>query len=759
MKLYVSFWEAGRTEVAKDIINNIREVQALYDKYKFLNAIRPERKQHIHNPYSASFHAWLYYRLNIIEDSPEKVFDEDIMSNMPANVEDEHILNDRNDTLKDYLKIMLDSHPTQLAEVFDKFTPAIKIELLKMLASIDRLKVLVETKEIHDKILAFVNSYDSKINKNNYFVLFYKKYFSIQLTEDEQEFLRLERNEIAQERDMEWEANKLFINFATIAYALDEYTFEKQLERKPSSYYHGNAYSERVVIAMLYSSYISLLKGEVEFEYIYRQYAKYCELNGDTRFKAQALQYTVAKLWALIYGHSTTDSSVKKLLVKRLVNELRILKYPFYLHLNRSFPVLFAEITNEGDVEIFENELQSWDDDFQTKVDKYLQISLMYRTLNPKKASELFIKAMVDGTLRHGWRKDPIVHYDLVYSLGLILKKQWLQGADADKTIKEVYELVIRAYEISDGSGTSRGPYRFIEVIAKYDSDIAATYKDEYVKHEGKSNISNAIFTPIILSKVRMGLAIEQIEAHFDEFYVSYDYEGAPHADYYEQMFVVYLEIARSQLYPNEDRKAALDKANELIIQMEKENVRYYLSDTDFASEKKEFVKLCKEFDINPEIDSPKKTSSYSQSHSAAKEHAFQLELSQAKSLRKIKGAYKKLGNYKNGIYLKEDLSWQLLITKTIDFSGDISPFIEYLKSLNYPHSDYYSNNSEYIHHGVAHALSTPTHKQQMLDYLYDNGGHGGFHNMIKVYIQLNDRKMALGLLDRYIQLCKLLTT
>ena len=141
----------------------------------------------------------------------------------------------------------------------------------------------------------------------------------------------------------------------------------------------------------------------------------------------------------------------------------------------------------------------------------------MYKGVNPQRASELFIKAIVDGTLRHGWRKDPIVYYDLVSALGVLLEKQWLRDGELNSALDEVWNLVLRVYEISDGSGTSRGPYRFIETVAKFDRDIAIRYKDRYVKKEGRYSVSNSLYTPILLSRVRAGLSVESVEEGFGE--------------------------------------------------------------------------------------------------------------------------------------------------------------------------------------------------------------------------------------------------
>jgi hypothetical protein len=161
-----------------------------------------------------------------------------------------------------------------------------------------------------------------------------------------------------------------------------------------------------------------------------------------------------------------------------------------------------------------------------------------------------------------------------------------------------------------DGSGTARGPQRFIETVAKFDRDTAILYKEKYIEQEGRYNVSNSIYTPILLSKVRAGLSVESIEEGFGEFHIAYDYEAKPRAEYYEQKFIVYLEIAKSELYSDEEKIEALNKANEQISIMQNQGLTYYLSDTYYEDEVQEFSELCKKFNIEPNIKPGAKSSS-----------------------------------------------------------------------------------------------------------------------------------------------------
>lgn len=759
INLLVDFWQTGRKDISSELIDNIREVQNFYSNSGFFDLLDKQRRQYIRDPYSESFKSSIFYLMNIKKDTAKAVLYEVVIPGIEKS-KDKDFDSRRNITeLADaYLSTLINDQPSQLSSVVDELPDIMMIELLKLFTSVPGLNLFIKSLDVHDSIKRFVVNYDYELSENNYYILFFKKYFSLPVSPEEQKYLSARMEKIVAERDIDWHIYGYEKEFALIAYVLDSYSFEQQLARNEGEYFL-NTYAERVVYAALYSGYIRLITGQISFEYLYRQYASYCSLNSDTRYLSKFLLPSITELWVNIYGHSQVKSSTKKLLSKRLLDDFHIPKYSFYLKMSSEFPALFNSLVSEADLELFESKLTNWGDDFQSKVDRYLDLSRMYKDLNPQKASDLFVKAIVDGTLRHGWRKDSIVHYNLVNALGVMLERQWLKGSELDLALDQVWSLVLRAYDISDGKGTSRGPYRYIETVAMFDVDIAIRYKDRYVEREGRHNVANTLYTPIILSGVHTGLPIESVEKGFTEFRMKYDYESKPYSEYYEQKFVVYLEIAKSDLYPDDEKIEALNKANQQISAMEDEGLTHYLSDSCYGDEVASFLDLCKKFNINPNISrqqGPELTPG--RKYSPSNEIGFRKSLSAAKTKQKIRGAYKRLQNYKNGIELRDGKTWKILIDKTYELFGDINLFVSYLEGMNYPHSDNYSANARNAHLGLAYALQGFNSRQEALSYLYLNGGHGGFYNLIKTYAYMGDREMTTKLFNRYVSLCKLLT-
>lgn len=756
----VDFWSANRKDIANQLIGKIIIIQDLYKKYDFPKLMPKERRQIVGDPYWEHYESYLYYLICIKGDTVSKVLKERVQPYLKLE-ENEHSYSNnesgKEKVVNSFLRILLKNKPEKIAGLFGKFDDFAMLSLLKLGTDLSNLEIFINHTRWHGPIRVFLENNNLTLSKSNYHLIFYKKLFGLNITDVETSFMTDRRQEIVKERDIDWHMHEYHVEFAMIAYVFDEYSFEQELINDGE--HHLHYYSERVVYSALFRSYIQLLRKETSLEKIYRLYVQYCEINysGMPQY-GQALRVSISKIWAYIYVSSDSTNETKTLLKDKLFDELHVGKYVFFITLSSIDPELFSKVMSESDLKEFEDELDDWKDDFQSKTDRYLELSLMYKIINPKKASNLFIKAIIDGTLRHGWRKDPIIRYQLLYALEILLEHKWIKEEDLPKILDQVFDLVMRAIQISDGSGTSRGPYTFISIVAKYDRQLAAMYRDRYVEDEGRRNISNSINTPIVLSKVSAGFPMDDIEESLDEFYQDYDYEGKPKSDSYDEKFVVYVAIAQNDLYTEDEKKEALEKALSLINDMDKAGVSYYLGELEYKDTKVAFINLCEKYNISQPLKLSTSKDSYSHDYSKINEDNFVREVISAQSQQKIRAIYNKLSNYKNGIELQKADSWKSLIDKTYEQMGNIAPFINYMKACSYPHTDFYATNSKHLHLALAYALDNPNYKTEALQYLFYNGGHEGFFNVMKAYAEIGDKEMCLNLFQRFMSLCKLLT-
>lgn len=385
-------------------------------------------------------------------------------------------------------------------------------------------------------------------------------------------------------------------------------------------------------------------------------------------------------------------------------------------------------------------------------VDRCFELARLFSGVNQEKARLYITKGINDGALRHGWRKDTIVSYQLVDALEILWKNNWDTQESLKKFTNEVFELTLRLNDITDGKETWRGPYNVVELVANYDVDFAVNLKNRLIEKKLSHNFSNIVITSVLLGKVNLGLPLEEIENGMHELRQDYDYQGKPESDYYEQKIRVYLAVAEQELYADDVKKDASEKAFAEYEQMQSQNLSRYMSDRDFKKEKLKLVELSEKygkklkvtFDEKDEIKKKPKIS----------EEKFIKEFEKAKTKKQIGKLYFNLRNHQDEITISKLESWEILIDKTFETCKNIELFTEYLKEKHFPSFAFWTYNSEI---GVGAALKNIDTRQEMLRYLFKDTGHGGFLNVMKAFEVTKDKKMCVHLFKHYLKFCDFL--
>lgn len=749
----VLFWKADKKDIANEFRGQLQKIMDLYEKNKFLENLEESEYQHLGDPFYNQFENRIYYELVIKKKGVKDIFNNLIRKKhnkyKVLSKDNYYGLDEdpKSKFVKSFFRVCLKEKKEELFKLINDFNEYEFTAFLDVLRTINYLPVFIQSKSIHKKIKSFAEVYSQGLNEKNIFILFYKKFFDLKISVKEQEFVETELSKLREKRGVDWRIYKTHVDFSLISYVLDELSFEKFLKKQDG--YQFRYYNELGLYSVLFKNFIDLLKEEKKIEVIVRDYIRYINFYIEETDR-QYLKVDISFLWANIIANSKLDTQsllqVKNVLIKEKNN---IVPFDFYLQLNRLSSSIFNQIINESELGQYEDNLSAWSSDFPSYVDRCFELSTLFSSINSEKAKFYFKKGVIEGILRHGWRKDIIVSYLLVDALEILWKNNWETIEKLKQYSKEVFKLTLRVSEITDGKETWQGPYNVIKLIAKYDVALAEEYKKILIEKEGYYNFSNSVITSILTNKVKLGLPIEEIEKGMEEYRQDYDYEGKSRSDYYEQKFIVYLEIAECDFYTNEEKKIAFDKAYSQIEEI------YYLRDIDFKNEKLRFKKLCKKYEkkFNIEFDEkeePKKKSKTT-------EDKFIKEVEELKTPRQIQGKYKKLNNYNNGIILTKYESWKILVEKTFEINNNTQLFTKYLMENNFPHTDFWTNNSEYFHLGLAIALKNIDTRQETLNYLFKNSGHGGFVNIMKAYEVLGDKNMCLLLFNRYLKFCKLL--
>lgn len=755
IKNIVHLWRGKKEESAKYLIVQLEDLVKMYKHYDLPQHLKKMNDGRLIDPYWEEFEDWLYLQINVYGVSVRTLYNDVIRKNSTKMSVVNDIYNKEEfgveKLVKSFLRVCLNDKKEDIFELIDEFDEYQMLCMLEILTSKDYLPYFVKTPTIHSEIKSFITSLPEQVVKSNSYILFYKKFLNIQLTVNEIEFVKESLSQLGEKRAIDWKYYGIHIDFSIFSYVLEKYTFEKFF--MPSKVYSSHLYDELSLYSMLFTDFVSLLKGNKDIRRIIRDFIQYIDLNkynGIGNYLSDEISYLLAN----IFAESQIDfSSLNNLKGTLLRKDNNVIPFSFYQQLFSSNLNMFNVLITEGELIPLEENLLSWNEDFPSFVDRCFDISAFYSSIDNNKAKSYFIKGINEGILRHGWHKDIIISYLLTDALRIIWNKNWVSKEVRKKYAIDVFNLTLRVSDITDGDHTWRGPYIVIDIVSTSDLELAENFRD--ILKIKSFRINSLAISPILLSKVRSGFQIQEIEKGMEEFDYSYDYEGKPKANYFEQKFVIYIAIATCELYSDEEQEMAFYKAYEQVETVNSYNIRLAFRDEDFSSEKDMYEKLCSKYNkmLNLEVSKQE----VKENKNKIIENKFIEAIKKSSTKRQLQGKYKQLNNYNNGIVLEQFESWEVLIKKNYAIFNNIDLFLNYLKENHFPDMDFWTANSEYLHLGIAAALKDVNTRQEILAYLYENSGHAGFVNIMKAYGFLNDKNNCLALFDRYLKFCELI--
>ncbi|MBI4087052.1 hypothetical protein HY416_03700 [Candidatus Kaiserbacteria bacterium] len=746
------FRRAGKKTVVKFLVENLKEVQKIYDDKKYLNQIDPKSRPG--DPYWDNWQDWLYIRLTILGGGPKELLE--LVRNNYLHFSDKKDIPSTQESGKEKLvkslfRAILLSRPAGLHSILNELDQFEFVSLLDTVRLFGFLRFFTQDKRLQGKIKKRIESENITTDEATYFVGFYKKYLEIPLTTEEQSFLKGELDRLAKEREVDWSMRDYHTKFVLLAYSLGSFTFRSLIAESNE---HFRYYHERGVYAALFQAYICLLNGQSTLSEILRDFIIYVRHNNERT--SQHLKYQSSVLWADLFYEASKSLKLERLLPLkvRLLEEAQVIAaWPFYSSIKEQDAKLFDKLINETELSSFENLLDK--DDYQSYVNGCFTLASFFSGINKEKARFFFLKGIKEGMLRHGWRKDSIVSYQLVDALDILWRNNWESRERLIEYTNQVFNLALRVSDFTDGKGTWRGPYNVIELAAKYDIDLAMELREKLKKAKGYGVQDNLALEAILLGKVRLGISLVDLEKGMSDIRSDYNYENKLRPEAFEHKFKIYLEIANSDLYTDEERSKAFEEAYGLVERVKKEVVDYFLLDQEFRPYKILYLGFCKKYGNEENLILEEEKYPPEQ---AKPENDFLKKVRAAKTKSQISGVYKQLNNYKNHFVLSTEEAWNLLLEKTLKIQKNIKPFIKYLEQNSYPHTDFFTSNSRHLHIPLAIALGNPQMKPEALRHLHKNTGHGGFENMMKVYELLRDKEMARKVFVRYLQLCDFLS-
>jgi hypothetical protein len=748
----------GKYEISNELRNHVKQLFDIYKKNEYAESL--EENENLDDPIWERWEDYMYYRIVIKADKIEKIFKEIVRpeyTNMRDFGKYSFSEEGKEKLVKSFMRVCLKYRINDFINIINIFDEYEFKSLLDILRNLEFLPIMFQNSNLQKIIKEkLVKQKIGFSDSNSYFIL-YKKLLQIKLNKSELSFAEKEYSRLKDIRSVDYHRLDVPLNYAALSYVLEKNTFKYYLRKQDGHPFR--IYFELGLYSALYIDYIGLLQHNKNVEAVIRDFIGYVSFYTTGTYDQRYLNKDISYMISFIF--SASDSNVSILLrLKRLLlsTKSNFSPYHFYLQLFFNNPDIFSRLINEGDLKNYEDELYNWKEDYQSYVDRCFQIALFYSNIDSSKSVEYIIKGINDGILRHGWRKDTIVSHDLIYSLGLLWKNNWEPKNKLIKSTKEILDMTLKVADITDGKETWKGPYNLIELILKYDLDLAYKLKEKLLKNEGYWNYSISLITSFIFEKIKLGFPLDELEEEMKELRKEYDYKGKLRANYYEEIFKVYLEVTISDLYPEDTKQTAFDKAYEKVEEIIKNEIEYFLLDD--VKYKNIFIELCSKYKKNNILPVNNKNDSYSSLENEKIEDTNQKFIpliNNATNKKDIEKIYQELSDHSYGRILAEHNHWKKLIYKTYEICKNINLFLELLKKDGFPHYDLATSNSQYYHFGLAEALKNLNTKKETLEYLSKYSGHGGFINIMKAYEVNKDKEMCLKLFDRFLKFCHLL--
>jgi len=660
-------------------------------------------------------------------------------------------LSDQEVIVRAYFKIGLKYNVADLIKLVRNLSDFELICLLNLFTEVEYLNELLNNEQLKTELKERVKRYNTDPDINNLSIYFFYKFFDLNIGDEKIEKVLAVLTNISV-RINSYFFDRFIKPFALVSFIVGEEIFISKLDLKK----HPKTQDSIRLYCFVFESYIKAIKGKTNIELIIKmfnnKFEKWYDLDENPK-------KSISKLWSNIFYTFNDLENTKTLLI--YINKISIKhfdRFTFLKSLNK-LDNNFYKIINEDIIFEYENELINWNDDYPKYVEKCFDLSGLYSSINTQKAISYFKKAISNSFLRHGWRKDVIISYYLNSSLELIIKNHWKSNKEIINIGNSLFKLNLKLYQITDLKGTRHGVTKIIQIMAKYDINKAKKYLKTFKKiYYDYSSVINDSLRVILVEDIKNNfIPIEKIKREIYNFSIPRDYEQNILSSYYENIFIVYMEVLNSNFYSDDDKLIAFQTAYNQIELAKKEknyNIGYIIKNETITR----FNEYCS-IHNNEIILNLKENSTDDYKNTIILEHDFIMQINKANNIEEITELYKKFEDSLNlKIEVKSIETWKLFIDKTYLIESNISLFIGLLRNLHYlDFGSEYSSNSDYLHLGLKYAFSKQEYKQEIVEYFSKESGHSGFYNSIKVYEEVNDKEMCVKLFDRFHLFCDFL--
>lgn len=377
------------------------------------------------------------------------------------------------------------------------------------------------------------------------------------------------------------------------------------------------------------------------------------------------------------------------------------------------------------------------DIDFTSTSESLFMLSFILSDHDKLLGNELLLKGISNGIMRMNDRKDTIGDDQLLCSLEILLRNNWILTEELINILKRILKITnkMNLYHIENDTHE-----RVMDILQKYDFVAADFYYNE-ISHLGECY--NFIHYKYAESMVHRGRNIKYIEgclknitSSFDRYHQKIEWESF----YYK--IKVYLKISACDFYSSYEQKLSFEKACYEIDELEQAGWSRELKKEEYDI----YIQLCKRYKKKIDVEKEKETS-YLIKPLEKENHDIIERINSINTEEDLSEFIKKLDR---GSYLENLEINELFIKKCININGNIDEIIDMFTRYNYPSSLSYSRNNSNFWMTVVASLKNTNSKNSMIEYLLENGGgHDGFNELIKIYGYLGNKDICIKLFEK----------
>lgn len=646
--------------------------------------------------------------------------------------------------VKSFLRVVLPKRTPQIPRLIPFLDDEEFQMLLEVCATPDFLQLLVRNDKITDAMRRRLKKYSPKLDEFSSAYLFFKQFFNLPFSPTEIDFATKSLYEVREHRKVDWRGQNSALRYALLSFATETNKLGALAESRIAS---GSYYSDELgTYAGIYTSLINLLQGTTTLDAIARDFLRLRQTIAEK--DPPYLGEKLSKLWAQIFHYSNQECSKKKRLAQRLVvRDNGLFLVAFNLELLRLGPQTYVLLADELQLAPFEAAIVNWDADFPMLVNTCFQISLLFARLNVHKSREYIQKGIIEGMLRLGWRRDVIISYHLVDALAILVRSNWITHEKFKEFAFLVFDLTLRVNVVADGKETWRGPYNVIELAAENDLEIAEVLTDKLYEVSSHHDPRDIAISAILTGKVAIGKPISELEMQMTAFREWDSFDGKVRSEYFYRRIDIYLKVADSDLYTDTEKMNGFNSAMKLYKDMLVTDVSTYMGyDSLITDVESALARLSK---LNRRR-MPRKVKSKKKERLSSEDTYIKKVLA-ANTIRSLRQSYVELGVWPKKIVLTKSDSWNILVGKTFELTGNLRMLWDLFEANYFPEIRF-TANSEYFHLGLAAALRLRETRSEAEQFLFHNSGHRGFLSVLQAYAEAGNRKMAIDIFDRFIR-------